>query len=325
MTTKQLYLLLILMLVLWLILFNHSKPSIIIQPVEVGQVATQAPFYQNTHADKRKAGFGLALSGGGAKGFSHLGVLKALEEHHLRPDIISGVSSGAVLAALYADGYSVDSIIALYDQLSLIQYVGIDLNESGLFSLKKFKQFLDTTLRAKTFAELKIPLKVVVTNLDKGESVVLESGSLSDALIASCSVPILFDPWVIGGQHYVDGGLLHNLPAFAIRKDCDFLVGVSLGPIQADAYEKTIWSIAMRSYRFVFRSNAVYDKSLCDLLIEPQGIGKYHGGNVSDVQPMFKLGYDDTNRLLDSLSNSHSNPFQPFISVEAKKKRASVK
>lgn len=75
----------------------------------------------------------------------------------------------------------------------------------------------------------------------------------------------------------------------------------------------------MRSYRFVFRSNAVYDKSLCDVLIEPQGIGKFHGGNVSEVQPLFKLGYDFTNRLLDSLSKSQNNPFQPFISVEAKK------
>src|SRR5574344_1429629 len=319
MTTKQLYLLLILMLVLWVILFNHSKPRIIIQPVEVGQVASQTRSYQSNRTDNLKTGFGLALSGGGAKGFTHLGVLKALEEHNLQPDILCGVSSGAVLAALYADGYPVDSIIALYDRLSLIQYVDIDWNESGLLSLKKFKQFLDTTLRAKTFSELKIPLKVVVTNLDKGESVVLYSGSLTDALIASCSVPILFDPWVIGGQHYVDGGLLHNLPAFAIRKDCRFLVGVSLGPIQADAYEKTIWSIAMRSYRFVFRSNAVYDKSLCDVLIEPQGIGKFHGGNVSEVQPLFKLGYDFTNRLLDSLSKSQNNPFQPFISVEAKK------
>jgi NTE family protein len=308
MNTRQLYTIMFLLMVLWVFLYVSTRPKTIILPVSGSELSP--PLVSSYQLNTSRRGdcnfeFGVALSGGGAKGFSHLGVLKALEERNMRPDILAGVSSGALLAALYADGYSTDSILAMYEQLDFLQYLSVDFNEGGLLSLKKFKLYLDGVLRAKTFEELKIPLKVVVTDLDHGTSVVLDKGSLTEALVASCSVPILFDPWVIRGVHYVDGGLFHNLPAFALRDDCRFLMGVSLGPIESDSYEKSLATIALRSYRFVFRSNANYDKSLCDVLVEPQGIGKYDGGDLEDVRPIFDLGYRSALQVLDSLNAVH--------------------
>jgi NTE family protein len=301
---KQLYIIMSLMMVLWVLLQWTTRDRVVISPVASGtnpkDMFQEAPYPTKPQGGK-KYRLGVALSGGGAKGFCHLGVLKAMDDAGIKPDILAGVSAGSVVAALYADGYSTDSILSMYDRLNFMEYLSVNLNEGGLLSLKRFKTFLDQTLRAKTFEELKIPLRVVVTDLDHGTSVIFDKGPLTDALVASCSVPILFDPWVINGVHYVDGGLMHNLPAYAIRSDCKFLMGVSLAPIQADPYDKSIMTIALRSYRFIFRSNANYDKSLCDLVVEPVGIGQYGAADVNEVKQIYKVGYDAFVQVLDSI------------------------
>jgi NTE family protein len=303
MNVRQLYITMFLLMGLWLFLQWNAwvqPPVPVVSPDANRAYTYEVPSIQQMLHRKsgEKYGLGLALSGGGVKGFCHLGVLKAMEEEGLRPDVISGVSAGAIIAALYADGYSPDSIQAMFKNLDFIDYMSLKMPDGGLFSLDGLRSFLDTVIHANTFEELKIPLRVVVTDLDQGQSVVFDKGPLIDVLVASCSVPILFSPKNINGVNYVDGGLLHNLPAFALRPDCKVLVGVSLGPLNADAYEKTIATVAMRSYRFIFRSNANYDKALCDILIEPQAISKYSGGNVDQASEIFALGYATTKQLL---------------------------
>lgn len=243
---------------------------------------------------------GLALSGGGIKGFCHVGVLKALEESGIRPDILSGVSSGAMVAALYADGYSPDSIVKTFENISLAQYFRIGITDGGLLSMQGFRELLDTLLKAETFEELSIPLRIVATDLDNGKSVVFDKGNLVDAIIASSSVPILFTPYEINGVNYVDGGVMKNLPASAIRDDCKILIGISAGPMDTDMYEKSIAQIALRSYKFIFRSNATQEKNLCDILIEPDNISDFNGASLGSINAIFSMGYNETLTMLDS-------------------------
>jgi NTE family protein len=290
-----------LLMALWAILELNLKGKTVVEPAVNGVFAPYTYRPVSPTSAKSTYRLGVALSGGGMKGFCHLGVLKAMEDAGIHPRILSGVSAGAVVAALYADGYSVDSILSMYDALHFMDYLSIDLGGGGLLSIDKFRDFLRAKLHAKTFEELKIPLRVVVTDLDHGTSVIFDKGPLAEALVASCSVPILFDPYVINGVHYVDGGLLHNLPAFALRQDCRFVAGVNLGPIQGDPYDKSIATIALRSYRFIFRANANFDKSLCDFLVEPLAIGKFSGSDFDRVRQMYQIGYDATVVLLDSL------------------------
>lgn len=153
---------------------------------------------------------GLALSGGGAKGFAHLGVFKLLEECGLKPDIIVGTSVGALMGTLFADGYSADELKELFTGREFSEFAQLQLPKSGLFDSKRFRYFLKRHLRAKTFEELKIPMIVVATDLDNGESHEFSSGPIVEAVTASCSIPIIFSPVVINGVHYVDGGLFHN-------------------------------------------------------------------------------------------------------------------
>lgn len=300
MTTRQLYILMFLLMALWLILQRSAVVFIKVTHNTRQEYLRKGYDLQEEH--KRQGEYpyrvGLTLGGGGVKAFCHAGVLKAMEEEHFCPEVISGVSAGAVIGALYADGYSPDSILSLFERISYTDFFRFEMPQGGLFSLTGFKEFLDTALRAKTFEELKIPLKVIATDIDRGKSVVFQNGNLVDALVATCSVPILFNPYDIEGTNYVDGGVLENLPASAIRSECAYLVGVSVGPMKADSYEKSIANIALRSYKFIFRSNANFDKELCDMLVEPSAISEYDGGDVDCAREIFNMGYNEAKKMI---------------------------
>lgn len=243
---------------------------------------------------------GIALSGGGIKGLCHAGVLKALEEQGIKPDIISGVSAGAVVGALYADGYSPDEIAKLFEDISFRRMTKLRIPDGGLFRIDAFENFIFKNMRAKTFEELNIPLRIVATNLDKGQSVVFSKGNLIDPIVASCSVPVLFTPKKINGIHYVDGGVLKNFPVSTIRDDCDKVIGINASPLVADEYKLSLMNVASRTYHFMFKANILHDKELCDLLIEPVDMGNYDTFEVDKGREIFELGYQSTKQLLES-------------------------
>jgi len=241
---------------------------------------------------------GIALSGGGIKGLCHAGALKALEEQGIRADIFSGVSAGAVVGALYGDGYSPDEIAKLFEDFSFRQLAKIHIPDGGFFKMDVFHDFLNRKLRAKTFEELKMPLRIVATNFDKGESVTFSSGNLIDAIIASCSIPILYSPKIIDGVHYVDGGVLQNFPVTTIRNDCEKVIGINASPQVNASYKPGILNVASRTYHFMFKANISYDKELCDLLIEPVDMGNYYMFDIDKGREIFELGYRTTKQLL---------------------------
>jgi len=310
MNQKQLYILMFLLMVI--VLFQNRRVSVHPRQdnLEMAQNSEgqELNHYANSENSKNISSghknipykVGLALSGGGIKGFCHVGVLKALDEKGIHPDIMSGVSSGAIVAALYADGYSPDSIVTIFDKIHLVEYFRIDFLNGGFMGMEGFKHLLNTVLHANTFEELSIPLRIVATDLDNGQSVVFDSGNLVDALAATCSVPILFSPYVIDGVNYVDGGILKNLPASTIRSDCKVIIGVSSGPLDADSYQKSITNIALRSYKLIFRSNTTREKGLCDILIEPAGIGNFNGVSLNRVKDIFDIGYNETIKILNT-------------------------
>lgn len=243
---------------------------------------------------------GIALSGGGIKGLCHAGVLKALEEQGIKPDILSGVSAGSIVGALYADGYTPDEIAKLFEDISFRQMTKFRIPDGGLFRIDAFEDFMFRNLRAKTFEELNIPLRVVATNLDKGQSVVFEKGNLIDPIVASCSVPVLFIPKKINGVYYVDGGVLKNFPVSTIRNECDKVIGINASPLVADEYKLSLLNVASRTYHFMFKANIIHDKELCDLLIEPVDMGNYDTFDIDKGREIFELGYKSTKQLLES-------------------------
>lgn len=250
-------------------------------------------------SDRKIYKLGLALSGGGAKGFAHLGVFKLLEECGLMPDVIVGTSVGSLMGTLFADGYSADELKELFTGREFSEFAQLQLPKSGLFDSKRFSYFLKRHLRAKTFEELKIPMIVVATDLDNGESHEFSSGPIVEAVTASCSIPIIFSPVVINGVHYVDGGLFHNFPVSIIRDICERVIGVNVSPLVPQKYKQTIFHIAERSYHYMFRANTLEDREMCDVLIEAEEFGIYKTFDLESVDQITSIGYDAAVRAFE--------------------------
>lgn len=267
---------------------------------------------------------GLALSGGGAKGFAHLGVFKLLEECSLMPDIISGTSAGAMAGAFFADGFTAEEIKELFMSKEFSDFAQIQLPKSGLFDNKRLRDFLRKNLRTKKLEDLNIPLVVVATDLDHGLSHEFRTGSIVDAVTASCSVPIIFSPVEIGGVHYVDGGLFQNFPVTNIRQECEKVIGVNVSPLVSTEYKQTIWYIAERSFHYMFQANTLEDRLLCDVLIEAKPFDDNGMFDLDNVDKIADIGYNAALNAFDNII--HDSKFEMLVrAVHQRKKELSSK
>lgn len=244
--------------------------------------------------------YGIALSGGGARGFAHAGVLKALEERNIRPQVIAGVSAGSIVAVLYANGISPDDIVRIFDKKKFSELTDISVPKDGFFKLDKFKKFLKQHLTVENIEDLSIPTYVCATDIDHGCTKIFKGGSIIERVTASCSIPIIFKPVKIDGVNYVDGGVLRNLPAWAIRKQCKHLIGVNCSPFVNYKYKGSIIDIAQRSYDLMSKVNAVPDMKMCDTLILTRGVASRKVFDVKDIWGIAECGYNAACKVLDA-------------------------
>ena len=244
---------------------------------------------------------GVVLSGGGARGFAHLGVLEALNEAGIFPDVVSGTSAGALVGVLYADGYTPGEIMRLMNSTSRLHYVRPTVPRAGLLQISGIERILKENLRAKNFEDLKIPLFVTATDLNNGKAEYFSAGELITPVIASASIPVLFNPVIINKLHYVDGGVLDNLPIKPIEDKCRFIIGSFVNPT---GYEETVTSlvqIAERSF-FLSMSREVADKSKkFDLLIAPLELKDYKVLDPEKAIEVFDIGYRATKEKLKNI------------------------
>ena len=237
-------------------------------------------------------GTGIILSGGGARGFAHAGILKALEEAGIRPDVISGVSAGAIVGALYANGHSPDEIYEIFSQgKNIFDFVRMRFPGTGLLRMTGLKEKLTRHLSVGKIEELKIPLYIAATNINRGEITYFQSGDILERVMASAAIPVLFDPVEIGGELYADGGILDNFPVTPIAEKCDRLIGISLNPIHPEEDFDSLFRIAERTFRLSVSSNISPKIDLCDLVFEPEELGEFGLLDSSRGKEMFDVGY----------------------------------
>jgi len=252
----------------------------------------------NELKENKKYRLGLALSGGGARGFAHPGALKAIEDLGLRPEIISGTSSGALAAVFYADGYSPEEIVDLFVGKEFREFVEIQIPVAAIFGTAGFRRFLKKHLRAKNFEDLQIPVKILTTDFDEGKSVVFDKGPIIEPLVASCSIPIIFNPVEIDGVNYVDGGIFKNFPVSTIRSVSNKIIGVNVSPLVTKKYSKTIMHIAERSYHYMSKNNTLLDRTLCDVLVEIKDLFYFKTFDLVNSEKIFKIGYDSSRQAM---------------------------
>lgn len=244
---------------------------------------------------------GIALSGGGARGFAHAGALCALEEFGIKPNIIAGVSAGAIVGVMYSSGISPKNIPHLFDGLKFNDLCELGVPKDGFFKMDKFRRFLKKNLLCDNIEELIIPTFVCATDIEKGIPHAFSSGSIAERVAASCSIPIVFKPIRIDGAYYVDGGVLHNLPAWILRDKCELLIGLNCSPLIKEKYSPTILGIAERSFDLMSRVNAGVDMELCDIVIEMTDIANYRVFNLKDSNKVYNSGYNATKKILSGI------------------------
>jgi NTE family protein len=176
---------------------------------------------------------GVALSGGGVRALAQLGVLQVLEEAHIPVSVIAGTSMGGIIAGLYAAGVTLEELIAFSEKTGLMSLASPDPHWRGLLSQRRMAARLAELLGSEevTFEELRIPAAVIAADLETGELVILDSGPLIPALLATSAFPVLFSPVRHQDRWLVDGGVLNNLPVDVVRQmGADRVLGVSVPP-----------------------------------------------------------------------------------------------
>ncbi|TXB60585.1 patatin-like phospholipase family protein [Phaeodactylibacter luteus] len=243
--------------------------------------------------DSKEIKLGLALSGGGARGIAHVGVLQALEDNGLKPSVISGTSAGAIAGALYASGLSPVEILSFVKKASLFKVFKVGLPHAGLTRHTYLRAQLEKLIASDRFEDLNIPLYIAMANLNKGVGEVRHAGPLFDVVTASSAIPLVFQPVEIDGSLYVDGGLLDNLPAEAIRGACDVLLGVNVMPrthVEKKAVQNVI-GIAQRCFDLSIVANTQHSLDACDVVVEPEELLQYTIMNLNRYQEIYEIGY----------------------------------
>ncbi|MDQ3015575.1 MAG: patatin-like phospholipase family protein [Bacteroidota bacterium] len=243
---------------------------------------------------------GISLSGGGTRGVVHIGVLKALEEHGIYPSIISGTSAGSIVGAMYAHGYTPAEILAIASERSLLWMFSFRMPTKGFVRHTFLRKMLNRYISSDSFEALKKPLYIAISNLNTGKAEIVHSGPLHDVIVASASIPVLYEPIRIGGHWYADGGLLMNLPVSPIRPLCDFVIAVNLIPRKELSHEEvtTISGIASRTFNLAAINTIEPELPHCDVIIEPAAIYNYSRFNFTNIKEMHEIGYQETIEMM---------------------------
>jgi NTE family protein len=242
---------------------------------------------------------GLVLSGGGTRGFAHLGVIAALFEKGIKPDVISGTSAGAIAGAFAAAGKNPHDILELLKKGSFFNYTKLQIPRDGLMKFDGLKEVLQKEIPAKNLEDLEIPFFVTISNLNKGIIEYRNTGPLGETVLASSSIPILFAPVKIDGDLYVDGGLLDNIPIEPIIMDCEQLIVSNISPINPKEKIKNLIEIATRTFYMSVNANMKRVKKHATIYIEPDGIDKYEVLSRTHADELYELGYNSTIKILD--------------------------
>lgn len=246
----------------------------------------------------KKYNTGLVLSGGGARGFAHLGVIQALNEAGIYPDVISGTSAGALAGSLYADGYSPFEIMELLRSTKRLDYIWPTVPRDSFLQISGIAKILKNSLRAKTFEELRLPLYVAATDLNNGKAVYFSSGELINPVIASASIPVLFKPVIINKIQFVDGGVLDNLPIRPIEHHCNYYIGSFVNPTGYEKNFSNLIQIAERTFMLNMSKEVLEKVRKFDIFISPTELRNYKILDPEKSEEVFEIGYEATKSIL---------------------------
>jgi NTE family protein len=216
----------------------------------------------------------LALGGGAARGFAHIGVIKALEAQGIVPDIIVGTSAGAVVGSLYAAGYNGFELQQLSMKMDESQVSDWSMPNRGVIKGEALQDFINNAVKNRTLEKMKKTLAVVATDLNSGEMIVFRSGNTGMAVRASSSVPGIFQPVSINSHEYVDGGLVSPVPVRVARSlGADFVIAVDISDKPKNNKTESSIDVLLQTFNIMGQAISRFELPEADIVIRPQTPG----------------------------------------------------
>jgi NTE family protein len=236
---------------------------------------------------------GLALSGGGIRGVAHLGVMQALTDHGIKFSHISGTSAGAIAAAFFAEGYSPKEILQIIKDTRLLKLLRPAIGSAGLVSILKARFLINKYIPHNSFQKLKTHVTIASVDLGEGKLVYFTDGELDIAILASCCLPGIFRPIIINNHMYVDGGILNNFPVEPLVGNCDLIIGSSCNHLPVVTEIKSFGGLVDRAAMIAINASLNTHKNLCDIVIEPHGLGGYGIFDTDAADEIYMIGYEE--------------------------------
>ncbi|EGJ12110.1 putative exported phospholipase [Rubrivivax benzoatilyticus JA2 = ATCC BAA-35] len=213
---------------------------------------------------------GLALGGGAARGFSHIGVIQVLEENGIRPDLVAGTSAGSLVAALYASGKSgaeLGMLAMTMDEGAITDWA---FPGRALLRGEALARYVREHTGGRAIEQMRLPLGIVATDLDSGAPILFQRGDTGTAVRASSAVPAVFQPVTIGGREYVDGGLVSPVPVrFARQMGADLVIAIDISAVPDGAPTGDAMKMLLQTFSIMSRSINHYELRDADIVLRP--------------------------------------------------------
>ncbi len=240
---------------------------------------------------------GLVLSGGGARGAAHIGMIKALEEYGLPVTHLSGSSSGAIVGALYAAGYEPDELFHFFKTIqNIFTWRYFTFSKPGMMEADRYREIFEPWFGTRDFENLLRKLSICVTDILQGIPRYFSKGELVRPLLASAAVPGVFSPVEIDGVWYVDGGTMNNFPVEPLVNRCDFILGSYVSPKRA--FKKSeltnTFKLVNRATDLAALSSSLNKFHHCDHVVVPKELWKFGIFDTKRVEEIHQLGYEST-------------------------------
>ncbi len=214
---------------------------------------------------------GLALGGGAARGFAHIGVIQVLEEAGIKPDLVVGTSAGSLVAALYASGQTGQQMVSLAQTLDEGAISDWSFPTRGLIRGEALARYVREQTRGKRIEQMVLPLGIVATDLDSGAGVLFQRGDTGIAVRASSAVPAVFQPVRIGSKEYVDGGLVSPVPVrFARQMGAEVVIAVDITSPPDGSPTGDVFAMLLQTFAIMGRSINALELKDADIVVRPQ-------------------------------------------------------
>ncbi|HTG02215.1 MAG TPA: patatin-like phospholipase family protein [Nitrospirota bacterium] len=251
---------------------------------------------------------GLALSGGATRGLAHIGVLQAFEDSNVKPEYLSGTSIGAFAAALYAFGVPLREIRLIAQGMAPLKVSKLSLSKLALFSNEELGRLIQARIGKARIEESLIPLAIMTVDIGTGKKVVLRSGEVAPAVMASNALPGLYRPITIDGMLLVDGGIAEDVPVSPLRPmGADLIAAVNLSAERRYSRPNDIIDIILNAIDIAIDENTKQQVRQADVLIEPQ-LSHFARLDVSRIDDLIAEGYRASAACMDRIKELLSQP-----------------